>query len=240
MAANLCGDSLQHCSLDQAAELLKDVVYIMSRSSDSEENRVFLKFHSENSRNMQVFQHAFPETPWIFVFRNPVHIIVSQFKEGKSIAKCVRGMKDPAKLVSDILESKGYSSEKRVTKEVFCAATLASYCVSALTAKERAPDLGFFVHFPDIHSTLVDGIIRDRFGLEVLKEQEERIESITNVYSKASHGRSRRYIDDSAEKERKATPAISQAAHTFLQESYERLLKESSSNRVRNGIGEEL
>jgi hypothetical protein len=225
MAANLCGDSFQYCSKQQAAELLKDVIYAMSRTSDADEERLFIKFHSDNSRNLQVFQHAFPDTPWLFVFRNPAHVIVSQFKEGKSIAKCVRGMKDPSPQIVEILSSKGHVAST-ASRELFCAATLASYCESALKSKERAPQLGTFVHYPDLPYILTEDIFPNKFGLVLSEEQTERVQSVCSMYSKASHGRARPYEDDSIAKERKVTPAIQQAANIFLQDSYQKLLRQ--------------
>ena len=140
-AVNLCGDAYQYCSKEQAVDILSNVIYLMSRTNDRDLRKVFFKFHADNSRLMEVFQIAFATTPWIFVFRNPVHILVSQFKEGKSLAKCGRTMKGPSVQVLDILQSKGYAASDFTSmgKEFSCAATLASYCEAALMAKERAP-----------------------------------------------------------------------------------------------------
>mmetsp|Transcript_9417 Transcript_9417/g.13770 ORF Transcript_9417/g.13770 Transcript_9417/m.13770 type:complete len:82 (+) Transcript_9417:1468-1713(+) len=59
------------------------------------------------------------------------------------------------------------------------------------------------------------------------EEKEEIIRSISGMYSKASHGRSRPYQDDSESKERKATDAIREAARKLLNDSYEQLLREA-------------
>lgn len=47
MVTNFCGSSYEYCSKEQASELLQDVLYIMSRSSDADEEKVFFKFHSD-------------------------------------------------------------------------------------------------------------------------------------------------------------------------------------------------
>mmetsp|Transcript_9418 Transcript_9418/g.13771 ORF Transcript_9418/g.13771 Transcript_9418/m.13771 type:complete len:477 (+) Transcript_9418:94-1524(+) len=231
MVSNFCGSSYEYCSKEQASELLKDVIYIMSRSSDVDEESVFFKFHSDSARNLEVFQHAFPNTPWIFVFRDPVQIIVSQFKEGKSIAKCARSKLDPAQQAVNILQRRGFidspADTKDVSQEVFCAATLASYCESALKAKKDAPLLGTVVHYPDLPDILLEHVFPTSFELSMSEEKEEIIRSISGMYSKASHGRSRPYQDDSESKERKATDAIREAARKLLNDSYEQLLREA-------------
>jgi len=231
MVTNFCGSSYEYCSKEQASELLKDVLYIMSRSSNADEEKVFFKFHSDSARNLEIFQHAFPNTPWVFAFRDPVQIIVSQFKEGKSLAKCVRSKLDPAREVIAILKSKQLidspSDTKDVSQENFCAATLASYCESALKAKSKAPFLGTMVHYPDLPDILLDRVFPNSFQLPMSKEKEELIRSVSSMYSKASHGRSRPYNDDSKLKEQKATDAIREAARVLLENSYEQLLQEA-------------
>jgi hypothetical protein len=215
---NLCGDAYQHCSKEQAVDLLRNVIYLMSRTNDKDEQKVFFKFHADNSRLIEVFQIAYPTTPWLFVFRNPVHILVSQFKEGKSLAKCGRNTKDPPVQVLDILRSKGYSPSELTSmgKEFACAATLASYSEAALVAKERAPRMGTLVHYPDLPDILVEDTFPNTFGLLIDDEQRLRIRSIATMYSKASNGRARPYVDDSNNKEHKATDAIREAANLFL------------------------
>ena len=233
-AANLCGDAYQYCSKEQAVELLRNVIYLMSRTNDREERKVFFKFHADNSRLMEVFQIAFPTTPWIFVFRDPVHILVSQFKEGKSLAKCGRAMKEgPSVQVLEILQSKGYAASdfNSMGKEFSCAATLASYCEAALMAKDRAPKMGTLVHYADLPDILVEDIFPNKFGLMIDAEQRLRIRSIATMYSKASHGRARPYVDDSNDKERRATDAIREAANGFLSGSYRRLLDGKQSTQ---------
>lgn len=233
---NLCGDVYQYCSKEQAADLLRNVVYLMSRTNDKDEQKVFFKFHADNSRLIEVFQVAFPFTPWLFVFRNPVHILVSQFKEGKTLAKCGRATKDPSAQVIDILRSKGYSDSdfSSMGKEFSCAARLASYSEAALMAKERTPRMGTLVHYPDLPDILVEDIFPNRFGLLINNEQRLRIRSIATMYSKASHGRARPYVDDSNDKEHRATDAIREAANVFLSGFYRRLLDSEAKTQVGN------
>jgi len=247
MVLNFCGDSFQHCSKEVATELFKDVVYIMSRSNDMKEEKLFYKFHSDSSRNLPVFQEAFPDTPWIFVYRNPIHIIVSQFKEGKSIAKCVRAKKSPSQQVVDLLLSKklvsSLSEINTTSPEIFCAATLATYCESALRAatKENSPPSRItrttFVHYPELPEILLTEIFPQKFGLSISEKQKEIIQSISGMYSKASHGRARPYRDDSDLKEKKATDAIREAVRHLLQKPYEQLLQASSLSSSSSNIG---
>ena len=69
-------------------------MYMMSRSSSSmgngdnenveeeattEETKSFFKFPSIASRNIPVFIKAFPNIPYILLYRNPMEVMVSHF-----------------------------------------------------------------------------------------------------------------------------------------------------------------
>lgn len=82
------------CSIEQAALLFRDVIYMMGRSDSSEEKNVFFKVQSIGTKNIDVFQKAFPRTPWIFVYRDPVHVMMSHLAHGARSANCVRQLND--------------------------------------------------------------------------------------------------------------------------------------------------
>ena len=64
-------DGAAACGLDASAALLRDVVYLLGRTADPEERRVFFKVSSIGAKNIDVMQRAFPAVPWIFVYRDP-------------------------------------------------------------------------------------------------------------------------------------------------------------------------
>lgn len=61
---------------EHTATVLKDVIYLMGRSNDPKEKRVFFKIQSIGATRMRVFLEAFPETPFMFVYRDPVQVMV--------------------------------------------------------------------------------------------------------------------------------------------------------------------
>ena len=59
--------------------LLQDLVYLMGRTVRSSwPQYVFYKFRSDT--NMELLTKAFPETPWVFCYRQPVEILMSHFE----------------------------------------------------------------------------------------------------------------------------------------------------------------
>ena len=62
----VCGETFKKCSQEQAALVLRDTMYLMSRTDDMNEERVFFKFQSATTKAIKTFQLAYPETPWMF------------------------------------------------------------------------------------------------------------------------------------------------------------------------------
>ncbi len=85
-------DSSVHCTREMAVQLLRDVVYIMGRrkrnmyadantDGEGETTHLFFKFQSSMTAHIDLIQEAFPQVPWIFVYRDPVHVMVSNFSD---------------------------------------------------------------------------------------------------------------------------------------------------------------
>lgn len=55
------------CSEEQLIELLRDVVWVMGRSNTHQ--HLFIKFQSALVPYMHTILKAFPNTPWVFLFR---------------------------------------------------------------------------------------------------------------------------------------------------------------------------
>jgi len=123
-ACGIPGTDLR-CSLDQAAMLFQDVVYLMGRTDDPRERNLFFKIQSIGTRYLDVFLRAFPETPWIFVYRDPVQVIMSHFKDGIGHANCVRQLRDVPASKIEFMTSLGLDMRAIVPEEK-CALHLVS------------------------------------------------------------------------------------------------------------------
>jgi hypothetical protein len=130
-------DSPDVCDYEKSAMLLRDVVYMMGRTNDATEDRLFFKMQSVSVKHLQTsFLKAFPTTPWIFVYRDPVQTMMSHWKgKGRTShrgAVCMRSYKSPKHLLTSIvhthLPSKPVSS---LSEEEFCAAHLV--CLTGYT-----------------------------------------------------------------------------------------------------------
>lgn len=217
--SSICGEAYKFCSLDQAAQILSDVIYLMSRTADDAEKRVFFKIQSIGTRNIQVFQHAFPHTPWIFVYRDPVQVMMSQLANGATHANCVRPRKFKHTVATDLAHKKGKRVEDLSDVE-YCALHLATITESAVTAMQREPHLGTPVNYVNLPDILYKDIIPNKFGVQLSQAEIDNIIRVSSVYSKGTNGRKKEFKDDSKTKEKLASVEVREASHLFLDDSY--------------------
>ena len=212
---------------EAAATILKDVVYLMSRSSDPKEKRLFFKIQSIGSTYMNMFLEAFPEIPYLFVYRDPTQVMVSQFGHGVQNANCVRAQaRHPSRLVRALVQRRGIQvPAEKLDPEDLCAAHLASITESALHALTEGPNpYGTAVNYNKLPQKLYEEIFPDDWELEITMEALERMQAVAGVYSKARGPMTGQAFEgDSEEKEEEATDAMHEAAEVFLSESYQAL-----------------
>lgn len=129
-----CDKSRVNCNVRKAAKLFRDTVYAMGRTNDPLESRMFMKLLPTSVLAIDVVKMAFPDTPWLFVYRDPIHVLVSNMKDRVNDNApgpyCTEGMKQEhmSEFMADIVSRAGVSASNLTTVE-YCAA----YLVSDLT-----------------------------------------------------------------------------------------------------------
>lgn len=217
---NVCGESYERCPLSTAAKVLEDVMYLMSRSDDEKEQRVFFKIQSLGTRNLEVFQTAYPKTPWLFVYREPVQVLMSQLSAGVNHANCVRGRSRPGRLVERLVHAHDQSRVEQLSGEDYCAAHLASITE---TAVERLNDRGIPVNYKDLPGVFWERILPSIYGRALTNEEIARMQDVSSQYSKGRGKRAGEFTGDSEQKEKTASEAVRAAAAAFLASSFAKL-----------------
>eukprot|EP01082_Thalassiosira_pseudonana_P001081 g1606.t1 g1606 contig10:2426079-2427566(+) len=219
-----CGEDFSDCSVEGSANLLKDVIYLMARSDDPKETNLFFKFQSAATRTMQSFRMAFPTTPWIFLYRDPVQVMMSQLDMPRiSRANCVRS-KNSSPMVHTFIKREGYQKDD-LEDEEFCAIHLATLCESALENLEDANGVGMAVNYsPDLVHDFLDTVFPHHFNTPVDQAGRDRVLKVSGTYSK-NRGQEAEgeFKPDSEKKEKHASKAIRDASTNFLQPPYDAL-----------------
>lgn len=251
VALGICGDNYEICTLDQAAQILRDVLYFMNRSSDSQEERVFYKIQSAGTRGLDVFRKAFPHTPWLFVYRDPVQVMMSHFAKGTRSANCLRAMHHPPRILVELARRRGYTvgaartkakdddegqvpASKGLSPSGFCAAHLATLTETAVHHIQQSDGIGRAINYVNLPHILYEKVLPS-WGVHVSDKEIQNIHAVSSKYSKG-RGEQREFHEDSEEKEKKAGPEIKEASKIFLQESYEKLEKLSQTSSRQNTL----
>ena len=226
LGGSICGDDYSTCSRRVAASILKDVMYLMSRTNrPSEEERVFFKIQSIGSRHLKTFTTAFPHTPYLMVYRDPVQVMMSHLKGGNlRSANCVRARRSPP--LSVIKTVKRYTPRTTVQEirpEDYCAAHLASITETMLHDRT---DYGLPINYGILTDTLYNDVLPYWLSIPRLSDaQLATVQGVAAVYSKNRGGNrvEGNFQSDSQKKEEMASAAVRSAAQTYLAPSYNEL-----------------
>jgi hypothetical protein len=234
------------CSVAKQISLLRDVIYLMSRTQAPHETHVFFKIQSIGTHAISLWTQAFPNVPWVFVYRDPVEVLVSHLKHGGDEAKraaCLRSRPNPSPMLIDLVQETQHSSESSATAATsktveelsnveFCAAHLATLCQAAIHEYQNNNNgqlghgsKGQFLNYASLPDIMWESILPNHFDMEDLSEQHiERMKDIAGVYSKGFQKKANMpWTQDTDTKQERASEAMRQAAKTYLAPYFEQL-----------------
>jgi hypothetical protein len=201
----------------------------MSRTDDSREARAFFKIQSIGSKHIAVFQRAFPDTPWIYVYREGVEVMMSHLSQGTKRALCVNSRHNPGRTVEDLARSHHVAIESLSDVE-YCALHLSALIESAA---ESLNEYAIPVNYRDLPGVLYEKIL-PAIGIPIGEAEIHRIEHAAQTYAKGSHGRYKDFKEDTKMKESAASEEIKGAAAKFLATAFEELEVAAAERKKRN------
>lgn len=223
-AVHMCGEYFEHCRKEQAASILKDTIYLMSRTDDPREERVFFKFQSITSKRIPIFQMAFPKVPWMYIYRDPVQVMMSHVKDEPSLKRaiCTKSRRSPPKEIEAIAHRHGRKGAHDLEPSEYCAAHLAQLTEAAVHSLNG---LAIPIAYDQLPGILWEAVLPNIFGRPLEPFEITNLQEISKSYSKQGKGRPKKgeFKGDSAEKEKMASTEVREAAKEFLKESFDQL-----------------
>jgi hypothetical protein len=169
--------------------------------------RVFFKLDSWHVMALPLFRAAFPETPWVFLYRNPVEVLVSQARE--------RGIHTVAGLlpvgILDIPGAEGMAADH------YAALVLERMGEAVLEHWHLGG--GLLVDYAEMPTAILDRIA-PHFGFVPDAGQRAAMTAVATRNAKAPD---LPFVPDTATKRRDATPDIEAAARVFADPVHFRL-----------------
>lgn len=183
---------------------LMAMVAALGRKRSGDDSSCFLKLDSWHSVALPLFRRAFPSTPWLFLYRNPVEVLVSQMR--------ARGMQTvPGMLPMDL---QGADADAAIGSEEFCARVLARSCTAAI--EHFALGGGLLVNYDELPEAVFSKIL-PHFGVSVDDDEVGAMRGASLRDAKAPHSG---FASDGEEKRRAATQRTRDAAELCLADAY--------------------
>lgn len=172
------------------------------------EQHFFIKFDAWNTLELPLIRRAFPDVPWIFVYRDPVEVLVSQFSHRG--AHMIPGVLPPGLFGMDP------QTVSSISPEEYCARVLATICKAALRYHQEGGQLINYCQLPEIvwNRTL------KFFGLHCSGIEVDALRLVARRDAKNPFAT---FQNDSDKKRQKASDAVRQAADKWLYPIYEEL-----------------
>lgn len=186
---------------------LRATAAALGRNRPTPDARFFLKLDCWHTLSLPLIRAAFPETPWLFLYRDPLEVAVSQLAmAGVHIVPGMLGA-----------EMMGIVGGEAMPPEEYCAHVLGRICAAA--ADFGPADGGLFVDYRDMLPALQSGIPA-HFGITMDETARAIVNGLTAISAKQP---GTTFVPDSAAKRSAAAPAIIAAVDAHARPAYQRL-----------------
>jgi hypothetical protein len=190
---------------DAKVEALRAMVAALGQSRAGE-TRLFLKLDCWHVRDLPLFRRAFPDTPWVFVYREPVEVLVSHLRR--------RGVQ----MIPELVPSARLGLDTPVAPDAdYCAQVLAALCVAA--ASHYALGAGRLVNYAELPEALLAKVL-PHFGVVPSDDETAAMRAATVRDAKAPE---QVFAPDFQDKQAAATSALRAVCEQRLGAVYQRL-----------------
>lgn len=201
---------LNGVSEEQRIHWLRAMINALGQPRAGGETRFFVKFDNWHALDLALVRRAFPEVPWIFLFRDPVEVMVSI--KNSPAPHSYPGM---MKLGVPELDT---ARAGLVKMEDHCSCLLSHLCSAALDQLNDSHGSGIAVNYTELPQALCTRIA-SHFRLDFTPAEIETMMAKTTRHAKS---RLPGFEPDSQAKQETATPEVREAA-LRLMPLYEKL-----------------
>jgi hypothetical protein len=198
---------------DYAVRALRAMVSAFGRKRSGRERRYVVKLDCWHTLALPLFRRAFPNVPWVFLYRDPVEVLVSQMRQ--------RGMQ----MVPQYLPPRfyGIADVDATMDEDYCARVLGVICRAVLDHEPMRG--GLLLNYRKLPEAVTTAIL-PHFGIVCGDDERQAMRQTAERDAKSPN---LPFAGDTQIKQRAATPKICDAAARHLHDVYDRLEALSSA-----------
>ncbi len=194
---------------EQRGLWLRWMVGALGRGADGAAARYFVKLDCWHMLEIDLIRRAFPATPWIFVYRNPVEVMVSQMRQPAFWT--LPGTLNPARFGMDV------ASILQIGREEYCGRVLAEILRCAISRLETSD--GFLVAYPELPEAVWSSVGRV-FGTDFSAHDLDLMNNAAQFDAKSP---SFSFAADSTAKLKEASEPVRRVCEKSLDPLYQRL-----------------
>ena len=194
---------------ERRAMWLRWLVSALGQPRTGLERRLFIKFDPRAILDFPLLRLAFPDVPWIFVYRNPVEVLVSNLRAPSLIV--TRGILRPADLTFDVSLLAGMDDSEYAARALGMVAETA--------VRHLAGAGGMPIEYGQLPG-IVWGDLSRHFGLDLTPQDADQMKEAAGRDAKHPD---RRFTGDSEAKRREATADVRRLAEEWIAPHYTRL-----------------
>lgn len=194
---------------DMLVGWMRAMTAALGRRRHAEQRDLFIKLEGWHILLLPLIRRAFPDVPWLFLYREPVEVLVSLARQRPR--QMMFGGLDPTLLGIAPPEAAAMSPDR------YCALVIERICRAALA--HAAADGGLLIEYRELPDPALTRML-DHFGLHCDSDDLARMRETAGRDAKDPN---RPYADDSAAKRNAASDEIRDLAATVLAPLYRRL-----------------
>jgi hypothetical protein len=153
-------------------EWFRYMVSALGQRRGGKQEHLFIKFDTWTLAELPVIRQAFPDVPWVFLYRDPIEVLASQLHQ--RAAWTFPGLMPPPVL--------GLGAElAEIPHQEYCARALARICELAL--QHHVQGGGWLVNYTELPAA-VGSILADYWGIRYSEEEVRRMREVARDGSK--------------------------------------------------------
>ena len=204
-------DQVLQAAVDEEwrVEWLRWIVNALAQRRRTDEEYVFIKFDAWHVLHLPLIRRAFPNTPWVFLYRDPIEVLVSQQRE--------RGVQVIPGALSPVLFGLDPREPWITRLDEYAAQVLARFCSAAL--EHCADGQGALMNFNELPHVVPDTLLKF-FGVQYAAEEITRLRNAAGFDAKRP---GLPYENDTMAKQRAASEELRSLCDRIVRPCYEQL-----------------
>jgi hypothetical protein len=193
----------------QQVASLSGLLSALGRPRNGDEKQFFVKFDTWHIFNLPLIRRAFPDVPWIFLYRDPAEVIVSQLRE--RAVHLLPGVVDLG------LPGLDFASTAHLPPEEHIARALACICTAGL--EQLRSGGGRAVNYTELPEAVCTSL-RDYFRLDCTAADLDQMRNVTQFDAKNP---SLFFSKNPANKSKEVPPLVREMSARWIEPVYAEL-----------------